>query len=229
MYGTKERRYSNVLVFDMGGGTTDVTIVQLIKNRNICSEEEDKILDNDNKNLGTDYREAKETFECRVIATSGDVALGGDDIDDLLTQWFLNHDDIPTDVSKTNQDVTMNPVEHRELRRICCMAKEDLCGDGKDQGPKNFVSMEYGTKRVTLSMEMFERIIEHIIQRAEDTLNLALHSFLEHVQSKGNQEFSTDSKETMPGIDEVVLVGGKYIQSIVFRLPFIPMKSCFGS
>ena len=221
IYDNDKIKYSNVLVFDMGGGTTDVTIVQLLKKRGASSEDE-KITTGDDKFQGANYRELKETVECRVIATSGDVALGGDDIDELLTQWFLNHDGTPTHVSKTIQE-TRNNIEHRELRRTCCRAKEDLCGDGKDQGSQKFVFIEHGTKRVKLSMEMFEHIIEQVIRKAEETINLALLSFLEHVKSKGKEEdVSRDDSENISVIDEVVLVGGNIYKKNIYEC-----RNCF--
>jgi molecular chaperone DnaK (HSP70) len=223
-----KNKYSNVLVFDMGGGTTDVTIVQLVKKRSAYSEDE-KITTGDEKVQGAHYRERKETVECRVIATSGDVALGGDDIDELLTQWFLSHDGTPTDVSKPMKEARNN-VEHRELRRTCCRAKEDLCGDGKDQESQKFVFIEHGTKRVKLSMEMFEHIIEQVIRRAEETINLALLSFLEHVKSKGkegDEDVSRDDSEKISAIDEVVLVGGNIYKKIHFILSDMRAQTCF--
>ena len=62
----------NVLVFDMGGGTTDVTIARY------------------NEDIKSDHDES-----FHVIATGGNTYLGGDDIDDLLVQWIVGEiDDI---------------------------------------------------------------------------------------------------------------------------------------
>ena len=56
----------NVLVFDMGGGTTDVTVVRY------------------NEDIQNDHDES-----FHVIATGGNTYLGGDDIDDLLVKWIV--------------------------------------------------------------------------------------------------------------------------------------------
>lgn len=59
-YGLNQKREGKFIVFDLGGGTLDVSILEIINN----------------------------TFQ--VLATSGDTRLGGEDFDNILVIYFLN-------------------------------------------------------------------------------------------------------------------------------------------
>ncbi|ASK78440.1 Fe-S protein assembly chaperone HscA [Paraphotobacterium marinum] len=63
-YGLDTKSEGNILVYDLGGGTFDVSILRLHKG----------------------------VFE--VLATGGNSSLGGDDFDDLVVNWLLNKLDI---------------------------------------------------------------------------------------------------------------------------------------
>lgn len=62
-YGLNRRSVSNVLVFDLGGGTFDVSLIDVTDDL------------------------------CEVRATSGDTHLGGDDFDSLLGDWAMSRID----------------------------------------------------------------------------------------------------------------------------------------
>ena len=68
-YGLQENENNNgnILVFDLGGGTFDVTILKIIKNNDTNSEK---------------------LFE--ILSTSGDKFLGGEDFDNELAEFALN-------------------------------------------------------------------------------------------------------------------------------------------
>src|SRR5690606_17920674 len=63
-----------VLVFDLGGGTLDVTIM------NISGDEGDGI--------SSESSQGQSTFE--VVATSGDTQLGGHDMDNALIDYIVS-------------------------------------------------------------------------------------------------------------------------------------------
>lgn len=65
-YGLDRGAEGTCLIFDLGGGTFDVSLLQL----------------------------SKGVFE--VLGTAGDTALGGDDIDHIIAQWILKHAQIPS-------------------------------------------------------------------------------------------------------------------------------------
>jgi len=61
VYGCRENQYEKILVYDLGGGTFDVSLIEV----------EDEIIE--------------------VLATDGDSLLGGDDFDRLLEDHFFSH------------------------------------------------------------------------------------------------------------------------------------------
>jgi L1 cell adhesion molecule like protein len=86
--GTEER---NVLIFDLGGGTFDVSLLTI----------EDGI------------------FE--ILATSGNLHLGGGDFDNRLVEWCM-----ADFKKKSGLDITGNTRAIRRLRTACERAKRTL-------------------------------------------------------------------------------------------------------
>jgi len=93
-----------ILVFDMGGGTTDVTIVKMNTQNN------------------------SDTVQFRVLATAGDRCLGGDNVDELLARYVWKRL-----VSSPEVNATWKASDHQELVRKCRRGKEELCGNGVSQ------------------------------------------------------------------------------------------------
>ena len=86
-YGLDRKSEGIYVIYDLGGGTFDVSILRL--------------------NLGV--------FE--VMATAGDSALGGDDIDHVIAQWIME------------QAAINDEADHAQMRRLlrdACQAKETL-------------------------------------------------------------------------------------------------------
>ena len=84
-YGYQANEPSTLLVFDFGGGTFDVSVLTVEKG----------------------------VF--RVLATGGDLQLGGDSIDAALVEWALQDDKRP-----------LSYIEHKQLQEQCKQAKEAL-------------------------------------------------------------------------------------------------------
>jgi molecular chaperone HscA len=86
-YGLDRGREGVIAVYDLGGGTFDISILRLNKG----------------------------VFE--VLATAGDSALGGDDLDRAVAEWIMEQAGIADD------------ADHRQMRRLmrdACAAKEAL-------------------------------------------------------------------------------------------------------
>jgi Fe-S protein assembly chaperone HscA len=153
-YGLDKRKEGIVAVYDLGGGTFDISILKLQEG----------------------------IFE--VLATNGDTHLGGDDIDNLLMQVAL--EDI---ASEWGVDLSSNAEAMELLRRSVITAKERL----------SFVlsvDLEFawdGRKyQRTLSREVFQRLIEGIVNRTLGPCRQCIK----------------DSGVSVDQIDEVVMVGG---------------------
>ena len=176
--------HKNVLVFDMGGGTTDVTIAQCFLS---ADDEEDK-----DKHSGF-----------RVLATAGNFKLGGDDIDELIVQWFLEQQE-----PYSNARLRQLPVHI--LRRECRAAKEKLCGSGDDNNKSvDSVSIKFLLEdcacKAELTRDAFEDLIAvPLVKKAKDVVEMAISS----CRTKLLQDEDGDNSKLGFAIDEVVLVGG---------------------
>jgi len=160
---SKDCDSKNILVFDMGGGTTDVTIAQMTKPKNTRDEP-----------------------AFRVLATSGDRSLGGDEMDILLAQFL------------SNKLLDQDDEDWTKLRRFCRTAKEELCGNGKSDCPQqNSIALTYHKKTFDLRYDQFDTLIQPLIDRASSLVKSTL--------SKCNIDTKNDSHSI---IDEVILVGG---------------------
>ena len=140
-----------ILVFDMGGGTTDITVATL--------------------KPGT-----KAGF--KLITTVGDERLGGDDIDELILDWFLLCNKIEKSGTTTS--------EIRKLRSLCSAAKIALCGNEHDD-PMDVVEINFKSLKLELTKLKFDEIINEIVSKAGDLVDKAVAGCC---------------------IEEVVLVGG---------------------
>ncbi len=164
-YGLDKKKQGNVAVFDLGGGTFDVSI--------LCIE--DGVF--------------------RVLATSGDTHLGGDDIDRALADWAAEKI-----AREAKQAPTKDPVFAQVLRLAAERTKQAL---SSAEHAEFHVSMpETGLHwRTEVSREHLERLSAPLIERALCCCQRAV----------------TDSKLTLKDIDDVVLVGGATRMPLVRR------------
>jgi molecular chaperone HscA len=132
-YGLDKGSEGVIAVFDLGGGTFDISILRL--NRGV--------------------------FE--VLATAGDTALGGDDIDRLVAQWIMAQAGIDEDAGH---------VQIRRLLHVARAAKESLTGRAavglmleRNAGPP---------WRGELTRAHFDQLIEPLMQKALSPCRRAL-------------------------------------------------------
>lgn len=85
-YGLDKRAEGVIAVYDLGGGTFDISILQL----------------------------SKGVFE--VLSTGGDTALGGDDFDHVVAHWIIKHAQLGVDLSPQQQrELLMKACRAKEL------------------------------------------------------------------------------------------------------------------
>jgi molecular chaperone DnaK (HSP70) len=167
-----EDREKRILVFDMGGGTTDVTIA---------------VMDGDTSADNGDVSENGVKFQ--VVATAGDRCLGGDNVDELLARYLWNK------MNSSTERREWQASEHHEFIQKCRNAKEQLCGNDKeDQEPLSKTQLTMDGVKVDVTRDEFETAIKPIVDRAEAVVNEALSQM-------------KSSNYSVP-IHEVVLVGG---------------------
>jgi molecular chaperone DnaK len=163
----KSEQEHKILVFDFGGGTLDVTIMEF----------------------------GEGVFE--VISTSGDTQLGGTDMDNALTDWFVS------EFRKSEGiDLSKDPTALQRLKEAAEKAKIELSTTleteinlpfitATDKGPKHLVTK--------LRRAKLEEIITPIINRCKHPVEQAL----------------SDAKLTPKDIHKIILVGGPTRMPIV--------------
>jgi molecular chaperone HscA len=150
-YGLDRRQDGIVAIYDLGGGTFDISILRL--NRGV--------------------------FE--VMATAGDTALGGDDMDRAVAGWIMEQAGIGTDIDQSLQ---------RQLLREACAAKEALTA--ADTAPLSIELTDGARWQGELTRATLDRLIEPLVRKSLGACRRA-------VRDAGLK----------PGdIDEVVMVGG---------------------
>jgi len=149
-----------IMVYDLGGGTFDVSILEL----------------------------ADGTFE--VLATSGNTHLGGDDIDNLITEW------LGADFQKGHGiDLHSDKMAMQRLKEASEKAKKDLSSMLEVQISIPFISAgASGPLHIeqTLTRAKFEQMITPLVESTMGPVRQAMK----------------DANLTKNDINEVLLVGG---------------------
>ena len=149
-YGLDTASEGVYVVYDLGGGTFDVSVLRLTRG----------------------------VFE--VLATNGDPVLGGDDVDQLLVDWFCAQDPA---LQWGAQDLTA-------LRTAARAAKEAL--SAQTEVTMRCVRTDGASLAVVLERERFEALIDPLVQRTMGPVRRALR----------------DAGLKPAEVDGVVLVGG---------------------
>jgi len=207
----------SVLVFDMGGGTADVTIAEM--------------------SFPTEHSASSSSSpRFKVIATAGDRKLGGDDMDEVLVTFVLNM--LSQKSSSLSSSLTLTQGEKRRLYQECKRAKEELCNEEEGGGgtttttpsshknkeeEEKFAEVGFGKDTIEITKGDLEEAIAPLVLRAQNVVEDALDSYWRyHHQQKGEEEEDEetvkddkndvdDGKEKKAAaslIHEVVLVGG---------------------
>ena len=138
-----------IAVYDLGGGTFDVSILRV----------------------------AGGIFE--VLSTNGDTYLGGDDLDNLITGFWMKQHDLDT------ENLSTDPSFSQSLRLMAEEAKKYLSSNESFQ--KDFQSSSYSITKIE-----FENLAKSFIEKTISSCRAAL------------KDASLQTKD----IDAVVMVGG---------------------
>jgi len=150
-YGLDRGSDGVIAVYDLGGGTFDVSIMRL--NRGV--------------------------FE--VLATAGDTALGGDDMDRAIARWIMSQAGIRDD------------ADYRQLRRLlrdACHAKERLTG--QERVPLKIELADGSHWEGELSRQQLNVLIDPLIRKTINPCRRALR----------------DAGVSAEAVHDVVMVGG---------------------
>jgi len=175
-YGLDRKTTERIAVFDFGGGTFDISILEV----------------------------ADGVF--RVISTSGDTHLGGDDLDECLINYVADEFKKEQGIDLRNDSMAL-----QRLQEACEKAKKELSSAQSTDINLPFITADAtGPKHLQMNItrSKFEQLVDHLIERCRGPVQTALK----------------DAKLQPGEIDEVVLVGGST------RIPKVQqlVKDVFG-
>ena len=149
-YGLDKSKDQKIVVFDLGGGTFDVSVLEVAHN-------------NDGESAG-------KIFE--VISTNGDTHLGGDDFDKAM----LNH--VASMFQRDNGiDLRKDPMSLQRLQEACEKAKKELSTLPQTDINLPFITADAsGPKHLltTITRSTFEGLIDPMIDRCRQPVLQAL-------------------------------------------------------
>ena len=159
-YGLDNEEEQKIMVYDLGGGTFDVSIIEI----------GDGVIE--------------------VLSTAGDNRLGGDDFDNVITQYML--DDFK---AKEGVDLSTDKMAMQRLKEAAEKAKKELSSatttninlpfiTATAEGPKHF--------DMNLTRAKFDELTAHLVERTAGPVNSALN----------------DAGMTASELSKVLLVGG---------------------
>jgi molecular chaperone DnaK len=175
-YGLDKKKDETIAVFDFGGGTFDISILE----------------------VGEGVVEVK--------STNGDTHLGGDDIDERLTEWIIEEFKKDQGIDLSNDKMAL-----QRLKEASEKAKIELSSTMETEINLPFVTADQsGPKHLAMKLTRakFEQLVEPILSRLTSPVEQAI------------KDSGVDAKK----IDEVVLVGGST------RIPKVQeiVKGLFG-
>src|SRR6056297_56098 len=150
-YGLDKKKDEKIIVFDLGGGTFDVSILEVAD-----SGDEDA---------------SSRVFQ--VVSTSGDTHLGGDDFDEALIHHVADKFK-----SESGVDLRNDPMALQRLQEACEKAKKELSSLPQTDINLPFITMDASgqPKHLTMSItrSTFEELIDGLVQRCKKPLMQAL-------------------------------------------------------
>ncbi|MEO8270247.1 MAG: molecular chaperone DnaK [Aureliella sp.] len=149
-YGLDKDRDHKIAVFDLGGGTFDVSVMEVASTG--------------------DGDEQSKVFE--VISTSGDTQLGGDDFDEALVNYVAGE-------FKRDQgiDLRSDPMSLQRLQEACEKAKKELSSVPETDLNLPFITADAsGPKHLQMKITRakFEELIDSLIERCKKPVMQAL-------------------------------------------------------
>src|SRR5438105_5182970 len=139
-YGLDKKKEEKIVVFDLGGGTFDVSVLQVAGGG-----------------------EGDETKVFEVISTNGDTHLGGDDFDEALINY------VARELEKENGvDLRKDPMALQRLQEACEKAKKELSSLPSTDINLPFITIANSVPKhltMTIGRSKFEELVDHLIER----------------------------------------------------------------
>ena len=140
-YGLDKAKDESIIVFDLGGGTFDVSVLEVADS-------------------GDDENNSR-VFQ--VVSTSGDTHLGGDDFDEALINYVADEFK-----KESGVDLRNDPMALQRLQEACEKAKKELSTLPETDLNLPFITMDAtGPKHLTMKINRskFEELIDKLVER----------------------------------------------------------------
>ncbi len=148
-YGLDKKRDQKIVVFDLGGGTFDVSVLEV---------------------AGTGEGDTTKVFQ--VLSTSGDTHLGGDDFDVALINYVAQQFQ-----QEQGIDLRQDTMALQRLQEACEKAKRELSSTPQTDINLPFITADAtGPKhlQLTLTRARFEELIDPYLERIRKPVQQAL-------------------------------------------------------
>jgi molecular chaperone DnaK len=149
-YGLDKKKDEKIVVFDLGGGTFDVSVLE----------------------VADTVGEGSESKVFQVISTNGDTHLGGDDFDEELMNY------VATEFKKEHGiDLRKDVMALQRLQEACEKAKKELSSVPQTDINLPFITADAsGPKhlQVSITRAKFEELVDHLIERCRKPVLQAL-------------------------------------------------------
>jgi molecular chaperone DnaK len=150
-YGLDKKKDEKIIVFDLGGGTFDVSVLEVSENK-------------------SDDGTSSKVFE--VISTSGDTHLGGDDFDEVLINYVAEE-------FKKEQaiDLRKDVMALQRLQEACEKAKKELSSVPQTDINLPFITADAsGPKhlQVSITRSKFEELADDLFTRLKKPVEQAM-------------------------------------------------------
>ena len=146
-YGLERKKDERIVVFDLGGGTFDVSVLEVSG-----ADDDAKIF--------------------QVLSTSGDTHLGGDDFDEILVHTVADQFQRQQGI-----DLRQDTMALPRLQEACEKAKKELSSTPQTEINLPFITADAsGAKHLqtTLTRAQFETLIDNFLPRIKTPLEQAL-------------------------------------------------------
>ena len=149
-YGLDRKKDEKIVVFDLGGGTFDVSVLEVAD--------------------ASDDESSSKVFQ--VISTSGDTHLGGDDFDEELINYVAGEFKREHGI-----DLRKDTMALQRLQEACEKAKKELSSVPQTDINLPFITADAtGPKhlQMTISRSKFEELIDSLVERCRKPLMQAM-------------------------------------------------------
>ncbi len=148
-YGLDKKKDEKIVVFDLGGGTFDVSVLEV-----------------------TGGGTADDTRVFEVISTNGDTHLGGDDFDEALIHFVADEFK-----KESGSDLRKDPMALQRLQEACEKAKKELSSLPQTDINLPFITIADGVPKhltMTITRSKFEALTDSLIERCRKPVMQAM-------------------------------------------------------